>query len=84
MCTTEFITERAQEFERVAQGKIEVLDYLILHIGRGARQAEELSRAAGLLALITGMHAALVQEKAAAHRVIEEANALRLQAKDLA
>lgn len=83
MCMTEYLSTRAQELEVIAQGKIDVLDYLITHVARAVTTAEQLPRAAGILALFLGMQADLTQEKAAAHRVIEDANALRQQAKDI-
>jgi len=77
MCITEYIKERAQELERSAQGKIEIIDFLIVGIIKAQNAASDLPRAGGLLALLLGMHAELAEEKAAALRVIESALELR-------
>lgn len=84
MCTTEYIKERAQELERGAQAKIEIIDFLIAGIIKGQTAAADLPRAGGLLALLLGIHAQLVEEKAGALRVIESALELRRNTQDLA
>lgn len=77
MCITEYIKERAQELERSAQGKIEIVDFLIAGTVKAQNAAANLPRASGLLALLLGMHAELAKEKAAASCVIK--SALELQ-----
>lgn len=77
MCITEYIKERAQELEASAQGKIEIIDFLITGIIKAQSAATDLPRAGGLLALLLGMHAELAEEKAAALRVIEASLELR-------
>lgn len=83
MCTTDYIKERAQELERAAQGKIDIVDALIPYILTASSRAEALPRAGGLLILLLHMQAELTEEKAAALRVIESALELRRTTKDL-
>ena len=83
MCITEYIKERAQELERGAQGKIEIIDFLIAGLIKAQNAASDLPRAGGLIALLLGMHAELMEEKAAALRVIESALELRRTTKEL-
>lgn len=77
MCTTEYIKERAQELERAAQAKIDIVDSLIPYILTSTGRAERLDRPGALLVLLLHIQAELIEEKAAALRVIESACELR-------
>ena len=83
MCTTDYIQERAQELEASAQRKIEIIDFLVTGLLKAQTAANEAPRAAGLLATLLGMHAELLEQKAAALHVIEDAMALRSHTTDL-
>lgn len=83
MCTTDYIKERAQEIERTAQSKIDIIDDLLPQMAAFATRTEALPRAGGLLVLLLHMQAELMEEKAAALRVIESALELRRTTKDL-
>lgn len=83
MCTTDYIKERAQEIERAAQSKIDIIDELLPQMAAFAARTEALPRAGGLLVLLLHMQAELMEEKAAALRVIESALELRRTTKDL-
>lgn len=83
MCTTTYIQERAEELEKEAQGKIEIIDALIVQIAVAHVAASDLPRAGALIATLLGMHAELCTQKATALRVIEEACALRRQTQEL-
>jgi hypothetical protein len=84
MCTTEYIKERAEAIERDAQSKIDIIDELLPQMTLFTTRTEQLPRAGGLLVLLLHMQAELMEEKAAALRVIESALELRRTTKDLA
>jgi len=77
MCTTEYIKDRAQEIERAAQEKINIIDDVLAGLLPFTARAEALPRAGGLLVLLLRMQAEFIEEKAAALRVIESALELR-------
>ena len=83
MCMTDYIKERAQEIEKTAHAKIEIIDKLISHVVTSCHDVGYLPRAGALAVLLLGMHVSLMEEKAAALRVIEDAIALRRATKDL-
>lgn len=83
MCTTDYIRERAESIERDAQSKIDIIDGLLPQIAAFSARTEALPRAGGLLMLLLHMQAELMEEKAAALRVIESALELRRTTKDL-
>lgn len=83
MCTTDYIRERAEALERDAQAKIDVIDDLLGYVATSTARAAALPRAGGLLVLLLHMQAQMIEEKAAALRVIEAALELRRTTKDL-
>ena len=83
MCTTEYIKERAEAIERDAQSKIDIIDDLLPQMAAFAARTEALPRAGGLLMLLLHMQAELMEEKAAALRVVESALELRRTTKEL-
>lgn len=83
MCTTDYIKDRAEEIERAAQDKIDIIEALLPQVATLAARTEKLNRPGGLLVLLLRMHAELLEEKAAALRVIESALDLRRKTKDL-
>jgi len=83
MCTTEYIKERAQEIERAAQDKINIIDDVIAGLLPHITRAEALHRGGGLLVLLLRMQAEFIEEKAAALRVIESALDLRRSTKEV-
>lgn len=84
MCTTEYIKERAQEIERGAQDKINIIDDILAGLLPFTARAEALPRSGGLLILLLRMQAEFIEEKAAALRVIESALELRRNTQELA
>jgi len=83
MCTTEYIKERAEAIERDAQSKIDVIDDILPQMAAFAARTEALPRAGGLLMLLLHIQAELMEEKAAALRVIESTLELRRTTVDL-
>lgn len=83
MCMTDYLSQRMQTLAAEAQQRIDVIDDLIPHLLTAQARAECLNRAAGLVAMLMGMRAELMQEKAAALRVIEDATAIRRQTKEI-
>ena len=83
MCTTEYIKERAELIERDAQAKIDIIDDLLPQMAVQSARTEALPRAGGLLMLLLHMQAELMEEKAAALRVIESALELRRNVREV-
>lgn len=83
MCTTDYIKERAEEIERAAQAKIEIIDDIIASLLPHISRAELLPRSGGLLVLLLRMQTEFIEEKAAALRVIESALELRRTTKEV-
>lgn len=84
MSMTSYLTERAAEMENEARARIAIVDDLLLHVMRANAAAADTPRAERLVAVLIGMHAELVHQKATAHRVIEDACALRRQTVEVA
>jgi hypothetical protein len=83
MSTTEYINERAKQFEAQADQKIAIIDELIVALVRAEGACDKLPRGASLLALFLGIHSDLVAEKAALHRIIEDSNAIRAHTREV-
>jgi hypothetical protein len=83
MSTTDYIAERAKQLEAQADHKVAIIDELIIAFVKAEDAATRLPRGTALLAFLLGMHADLVAEKAAMFRVIEDANAIRAQTREV-
>lgn len=83
MSTVDYVQARAEAIAQGATAKITIIDALIPHILSAGVSAEKLYRPGALLVLLLHVHAELIEEKAAALRVIEDACSIRREAKDL-
>lgn len=77
MCMTAYLTERANEFEKDARAKIELLDILIADLCATHARAACLPRAAGLVAMLSAMRAEAIQQREVAQSIINDAALLR-------
>lgn len=83
MCMTEYIKERAERHAIDAANKIDFLTGAIASLIEMETRAKALSRATGIVVLLMDARASLLQEQAAAFRVIEESSAIQASLKEV-